>query len=206
MAEKPGEVGNWLVTRPDVDGEPAEVPGLADLEQLRAQLGLLVREVFVHRGEPTLIAEREGLFALAEALRDQFGYQLLRSLTAVDRLPAVPRFEVVYHFLALPPEALAGCSRFERPVRAVRVKVPVSESDALVPSLVALYPAANWYEREVWDLFGIEFAGHPDLRRILLPPDYEGHPLRKDHPLQYEVVAFSHNHHQVMAAKPRGEG
>jgi NADH-quinone oxidoreductase subunit C len=91
-------------------------------------------------------------------------------LTVTDLYPRTPRFEVVYHFLSLAQN------------RRLRVKVPVPEEDPQVPSLVSHWPGANWLEREAWDMFGILFQGHPDLRRILMYDEFEGHPLRKDYP------------------------
>jgi NADH-quinone oxidoreductase subunit C len=154
--------------------------------------------------EPTALVEREAIEGIARFLRDERGYQLLRSVTAVDFLKTEPRFQVVYHFTAIPMGVVAGdaAARSEDPARLLCVKVPVPLADPVVPTLTEIYPTANWHERETYDLFGIEFAGHPDLRRILMPPDYEGFPLRKDHPLQYEEVAFSFNQDAVYAAKP----
>jgi NADH-quinone oxidoreductase subunit C len=92
-------------------------------------------------------------------------------VTAVDFLGRTPRFEVVYHLYSM--------SQGHR----LRVKILVEEADPAVPSLSALWHAANWLEREVWDMFGIRFDGHPDLRRILMYPEFQGHPLRKDYPV-----------------------
>ncbi len=93
-------------------------------------------------------------------------------LTAVDYMDRRPkRFEVVYHFYS------------SQHNHSVRVKVPVDEEDCVVDSLVPLYKSANWYEREVWDLYGIKFQGHPNLKRILLYEGFKGHPLRKDYPV-----------------------
>jgi NADH-quinone oxidoreductase subunit C len=92
-------------------------------------------------------------------------------LTAVDYFKRKPRFEVVYHFLSL------------KNLFRIRVKVPLSEPDPELDSLVSLWASADWYEREVYDMFGIRFAGHPDLKRILMYPEFEGHPLRKDYPI-----------------------
>jgi NADH-quinone oxidoreductase subunit C len=94
---------------------------------------------------------------------------MLSDVTAVDLLPRAPRFEVVYH--------LYSVARNHR----VRVKAPVPEDDPELHSVEALYASANWMEREVWDMYGIRFAGHPDLRRLLLYEEFEGHPLRKDY-------------------------
>jgi len=101
---------------------------------------------------------------------DPLRFDILADLTAVDFWKRQPRFEVVYHLLSL-----------ENKVR-LRIKVPVDDSDCTVPSLCKIWPGANWYEREVFDMFGIRFEGHPDLRRILMYPEFQGHPLRKDYP------------------------
>src|SRR5271166_1828295 len=95
----------------------------------------------------------------------------LSTVTAVDRYPAEPRFEVVYH--------LHSIQRNER----VRLKCRVRGEDPVIESVTSVWRSANWYEREVWDLFGIRFLNHPDLTRIMLPDDWEGHPLRKDYPV-----------------------
>jgi NADH-quinone oxidoreductase subunit C len=106
---------------------------------------------------------------------------LLVELTAADYLPRNPRFEVVYHFVRLPG---AGASPAAPARLRLKVAVPV---DASVPTISTVFPSANWLEREVWDLFGIRFDGHPDLRRLLMTDDWEGHPLRKDYPVQVRV-------------------
>jgi NADH-quinone oxidoreductase subunit C len=95
----------------------------------------------------------------------------LSSVTAVDRYPAEPRFEVVYH--------LQSVERNQR----VRLKCRLSGENPQIESVTSVWRGANWYEREVFDLFGIRFRGHPDLRRIMMPDDWEGHPLRKDYPV-----------------------
>ena len=154
------------------------------------------------------MVRREAIVEIARWLRDERGYQLLVSLTAVDFLTAVPRFQVVYHLRALPAEVVAGEYRPDAaaPARLLRLKVPVDERDAVVPTLTGVYPTANFHERETYDMFGIEFAGHPDLRRILMPDNYEGFPLRKDFPLIYEEVAFSFNEAEVHGQKPKATG
>ena len=100
------------------------------------------------------------------------GFNVLMDVGGVDYLPRTPRFEVVYHLVALP--------RLWR----LRLRVPVEESEAEVPTVSDLWPSATHAEREVWDMFGIRFAEHPNLTRILLPDEWVGHPLRKDYPLQ----------------------
>jgi len=90
----------------------------------------------------------------------------------VDRYPAEPRFELSYHLVSIPKR------------EKVRLRVRLGGNDAVVDSLVPVWPGANWLEREIFDLFGIRFTGHPDLRRILLPDDWEGYPLRRDYPVE----------------------
>lgn len=188
-------------------GSVAEVnPALADMTALAERLGAdSVLAQGTPLGEATVVLARERLIEALTWLRDEAGYQLLRSVTAVDYLTAEPRFHVVYHLLRLPAAAYRGeaAAQPEDPARALRLKVPVALGDAVVPSAVGLYPTANYHEREVFDLFGIEFAGHPNLTRILMPPEFEGHPLRKDFPLRYEEIAFSFNQDEVYATKPR---
>jgi len=114
-------------------------------------------------------------------LRDE-GASMLLDLGAVDYLPRTPRFDVAYHLLAL-PAAVTSVADLGTP-RRVRVLVGVPDDDARLPSVVDLWPSADWAEREVWDLFGIRFDGHPNLRRIQMPDEWKGHPLRKDYPLR----------------------
>jgi NADH-quinone oxidoreductase subunit C len=121
-------------------------------------------------GELTLTIAPEHIVAALSAVKSAGRYERLSSITAVDWHPAEPRFEVVYH--------LHSVSRNVR----LRLKSWVSGITPEIDSAVAAYQSANWYEREVWDLFGIRFRNHPDLRRIQLPDEWEGHPLRKDYP------------------------
>ncbi len=146
----------------------------------------------VFRDEVSFQVPAERLLEAARLLRDELGFDALLDVTAVDYWPeGRPRFHVVYQFYSYTHNV------------AVRLRVPVEEVAAEVPSLVGLYPSANWYEREVWDMFGIRFAGHPDLRRILMPYDWVGHPLRKDYPLGYEEPQFSFNFDDIERRKPR---
>lgn len=133
---------------------------------------------------PTAYVDRAHLVEVCRTLRDHpsLQFSFLVEITAADFHPSDPRFEVVYHFACL-GEAFAQPGG-PAPLRRLRLKVRVAGSDAWVPSLTPLWPAANWLEREVFDLFGVAFTGHPDLRRILTPDDWVGHPLRRDYPVQ----------------------
>ena len=134
---------------------------------------------------PTISLDRDHVTETFSVLRDhaQFQFAFLSDVTAVDRLPAEPRFEVVYHLACLGAAFTKGAAA-PAPARRLRVKVPVPGDDPRLASVVSLYPAANWPEREIFDLFAVVFEGHPDLRRILMPDDWEGAPLRKDYPVQ----------------------
>ena len=142
-------------------------------ECLRSWNPKAVAEVIEFRGETTIVVPRELLRATAEHCREnaKLQYNFLTDATCVDRYPAEPRFELNYHLVSIP--------RREK----VRLRVWVGGNDPVVDSLVPVWPGANWLEREIFDLFGIRFTGHPDLRRILLPDDWEGHPLRRDYPV-----------------------
>jgi NADH-quinone oxidoreductase subunit C len=152
--------------------------GAAILEHLRGRFGPTIVETHAVRGDHTAVVARA---ALADVLRECRGsaaldFDVLMDLSAVDYsvYPGRedgPRFEVVYHLYSLPHN------------HRVRLKVRVAEDDAVVPTASAVWPIANWLEREVWDMFGIRFAGHPDLRRLLLYEEFVGHPLRKDYPI-----------------------
>jgi NADH-quinone oxidoreductase subunit C len=136
---------------------------------------------------PALVVPREHIVDTCRALRDapELAYSVLADVTAVDYDPREPRFEVVYHLVCL------GESAGQQPAR-VRLKVPVPAGDAHLPTVSGVFPNANWAEREVYDLFGIVFDGHADLRRILMPDDWEGHPLRKDYPVQVSLPVKTH--------------
>jgi NADH-quinone oxidoreductase subunit C len=132
---------------------------------------------------PTVAVDRGHLHDVLVVLRDHPALQFafLADITAVDRLPAEPRFEIVYHLACLGEAFATGAAV---PARRLRLKVALAGDDPRVTSAVAVYPAANWLEREVFDLFGVTFERHPDLRRILTPEDWSGYPLRKDYPVQ----------------------
>lgn len=144
------------------------------------------------RGELTVIVKAEKIIEVAQHLRDADGlkYNLLSDITVVDYYPAEPRFGVCYHLYSM---------AFNR---RLRLKVLWSDGDAPVPSMTQLWPSANWEEREAYDMMGIVFSGHPDMRRIFMPDDWQGYPQRKDYPLGYETVQFSFNYDEIAKHKP----
>jgi NADH-quinone oxidoreductase subunit C len=138
------------------------------------------------RGEVSLLIAPEFNLEAALALRDEFQFEMLLDETAVDYWPQnEPRFHVVATLYSFTRNAV------------IELRFPVDGNAAELRSLVPAYPSANWKEREIWDLFGIRFGGHPDPRRIVMPYEWEGHPLRKDYPLGYEEVQFSFNPDQL---------
>jgi NADH-quinone oxidoreductase subunit C len=148
-----------------------EVPAAVrkDAATLAAKFTILSQKEF--RGELTLVVQREQFRDIATFLRDTLGYTYLIDISSVDHLGHEPRYEVVYEL-----------QNFER-TDHLRVKYTVSEDDCTAPSVTGLWPTADWHEREVWDMMGIKFTGHPDLRRILMWEGYPFHPLQKDFPL-----------------------
>jgi NADH-quinone oxidoreductase subunit C len=147
---------------------------------------------------PTIVVGREHIVETCSALKDTpaLSFSFLSDVTAVDVHPREPRFEVVYHLVCLGPPDLPPNGSTAAAAR-VRLKVRLDGADARVPTVSSIFPNANWGEREVYDLFGIVFDGHPDLRRILMPEDWEGYPLRKDYPVQVKVPYRSHELLQV---------
>ena len=127
---------------------------------------------------PSISVDRDHLTDVARALRDDpaLQFKFLVDITCVDYLPVEPRYEVVYH--------LACIGGGSAPAARLRMKVRVPGNDPRLSTVVPVFPVAGWLEREVFDLMGLTFEGHPDLRRVLLPDDWEGHPLRKDYPVQ----------------------
>lgn len=161
----------------------ALAPAIREIEALKERPALArllawkpasVQAAVLDRDELTLTLERSALREACAILCSDAatGFDFLSDLTCVDRYPGEPRFEVVYHLLSL--------ARKER----VRLKVRLPGDDASVESVTSVWPAANFFEREVFDLFGVRFAGHPYLRRLLMPEDWQGHPLRKDYPVE----------------------
>jgi NADH-quinone oxidoreductase subunit C len=154
------------------------VRGEEILQRLRDRFTTAVIETHDHRGDHTAIVDRGALPEVLRWCRDEadLRFDVLMDLTAVDysHFPGRedgPRFEVVYHLFSVGHN------------HRLRVKVRVDEDDPQVPTAVDLWPIANWFEREVWDMFGIRFACHPDLRRLLMYEEFVGHALRKDYPI-----------------------
>ena len=141
--------------------------------------------------ELTVIIDSKYVTSACNMLRDDFDFNILSSLTAVDYWPQEsPRFHVIYQLYAIEENT------------TLRLRVPIAGQNPSVPTIEGVYPSANWPEREIWDMFGIKVEGHSDLRRILMPFDWEGHPLRKDYPLGYEEVQFTFNADEIDARKP----
>lgn len=156
-------------------------PAITDIEQLKHRPFLAsllawnpnaVEGARFDRDELSIYVTRESIRAALEHLKSQGVNDFLSDLTCADYYPREPRFEMAYHLLSM--------KRKER----VRLKVKLSGEDAVIESVTPVWPSANFFEREVFDLFGIRFLGHPYLRRIMLPEDWEGHPLRKDYPVE----------------------
>jgi NADH-quinone oxidoreductase subunit C len=152
------------------------------LEQVRALVGDDVVDAHEHRGDTTIAVAPERIVDVMRSLRDDEGlsFNVLIDLTAVDYLGEEPRFEVVYHLASIEVE-LRGSER-SRLHRRLRVKARVPEEPCEIPSIIELWASADWMEREVWDMYGIRFSGRPELTRVLLYEQFEGHPLRKDYP------------------------
>lgn len=158
-------------------------PAITDLEQLKGHPAVArllawnasaVEGAKFDRNEMTIYVDRYSVREACTVLRDNANcpFNYLSDVTCVDRYPANPRFEVVYHLLSI--------SRKER----VRLKVRLDSGSPSLDSVTSVWPSANYFEREVFDLFGVRFIGHPYLRRLLMPEEWEGHPLRKDYPVE----------------------
>lgn len=147
-----------------------KLPEVADAIVSRFGDRITAREEF--RGELTLLVTPEALRETAAFCRDELGFDLLLDISSVDNFDSEPRFEVVYELYSL-----------EKKLH-LRLKTTAFENEPSVPTVCDLWPGANWHEREIWDLMGIRFKGHPDLRRIIMWEGYPFHPLRKDFPLE----------------------
>ncbi|HZU67461.1 MAG TPA: NADH-quinone oxidoreductase subunit C [Ktedonobacteraceae bacterium] len=150
------------------------ITAVSTVATIREKFSQAVVETNDFRGEQTIVLQPASLVAVCTYLKKNLHYTYLSDITAVDWLERIPRYDVVYHLLSM------------RDQNELRLKVRVggkNEDHPSVPTVTEVWPTANWFEREVYDLFGIIFTGHPDLRRILMPMDWTTHPLRKDYPL-----------------------
>ncbi|MDX2162882.1 MAG: NADH-quinone oxidoreductase subunit C [bacterium] len=168
------------------------------VELLKASMPDAIVYVKQFADETTIVVPREQVVAVLKFMRDTNGllYNFLSDISAVDYYPDPPteqrpeRFGVSYHLYSLLYN------------RRVRVKTFAPEDDPNIPTATGVWPAANWLEREIWDMMGIYFEGHPDPRRVLMPADWDGHPHRRDTPLGYETVMFSFNVDEILKHKP----
>jgi NADH-quinone oxidoreductase subunit C len=155
--------------------------------KLEKELGTTASE---YRGDVSLMVPADKVVEACRQVRS-LGFELLSAMTAVDYWPQQsPRFHVIYRFSSVSSNLV------------LTLRVPLAGINPSVPTVSHLYRNANWRERELWDMFGIKFTGHPDLRRILMPADWEGHPLRKDYPLGYEEPQFTFNFDEIDLRKP----
>jgi NADH-quinone oxidoreductase subunit C len=151
------------------------IPRYTDVSLIRRQFAENIQEIIEAAGEITVVARREGLVELMTFLRDEpsLRFNFLSDIGGLDLGEfASPRFAVAYQLYSLDHN------------HRLRIKVFLEEDDAHLPTMWSVWKASNWLEREIYDMFGVIFDGHPDLRRILMPADYEGHPLRKDFPIK----------------------
>jgi NADH-quinone oxidoreductase subunit C len=154
--------------------EPQEIAKNPAVQKLQAWDKQVVAEVIEFRGETTVVVAADRLVGVCEFLvgDPSLRFTFLADLTTVDRFPLEPRFELNYQLLSI-----------EKVLR-LRLRVKLAGADPSIQTVTGVWPTANWHERETFDLFGIRFHGHPDLRRILMPEDWEGYPLRKDYPVE----------------------
>jgi NADH-quinone oxidoreductase subunit C len=154
-------------------------------EKLRERFSDSILDIIEFRGELIIIIKKEALLGICDFLKTDpdLQYDFLSDVCGVDYPEKEKRFEVVYNLYSIP-------NRWR-----VRLKINVGEDES-VPSVTSIWSSANWHEREVFDMFGVKFDNHPDLKRILMPDDWVGHPLRKDFPLTREEVTFTHNKHR----------
>lgn len=162
------------------------------VKEITAVYPQAITETNDFRGELTLFIAKDQLKEVCQLLRDQedLQYNLLSDVVADDYLPEFPRFALSYHLYSIPKN------------QRLRLRVWVEDPDEGPETVADIWPIATWLEMEVWDLFGIKFQGNNSLRRLFLPEDWQGHPLRKDYPLGYEEVQFSFNWQEIDAKKP----
>ena len=144
------------------------------------------------RGQVSLMVPADKIVAVCQDLKKEHKFEQLSTLTAVDYWPELkPRFHVIYQM-----------NSYSKKIR-LELRVPLDGNTPSIDTIEGVYPNANWFEREIWDMLGITPDGHSDPRRILMPYDWEGHPLRKDYPLGYEEVQFSFNEEEIQKRKPQ---
>jgi NADH-quinone oxidoreductase subunit C len=162
------------------------------VEALQAKFGEAIQDVQEFRGEIAVFVDAARIVDVCQYCRDTEGlqYNFLSDVTGIDYLPQKPRFGVAYNLYSMYHN------------RSLRLKVMLPGDEPEVPTVTSVYPAADWFEREIFDLLGVMFTDHPDMRRILMPDDWDGHPLRKDYPLGYETVQFSFNFDDIDKFKP----
>lgn len=161
------------------------------VEALQKNFAVIFEEF---RNEAHVFARAEQIVDLITSLRDEHHFELLSALTAVDYWPQEePRFHVIYQLTSIAKNL------------SIQIRIPLAATNPLIPTVSGVFASANWRERELWDMFGIRIVGHPDLRRILMPADWEGHPLRKDYPLGYEEPQFTFNFEEIDLRKPYAE-
>lgn len=158
------------------------------VQDLQERFGSSIEEF---RDEVHVFVKPEQIVDALTLLRDKYEFELLSAQTATDYWPQMtPRFHVIYQLTSLAKNL------------SVQLRVPVNGDQPKVPTATRVYDVANWRERELIDMFGIQFEGHPDPRRLLLPEDQDGHPLRKDFPLGYEEPQFTFNYEEIDLRKP----
>jgi NADH-quinone oxidoreductase subunit C len=159
------------MTLPDKDAVLEAHAQNRAVASLQLSLPNAILDAKFDRDELTLTIAKDQIRAAASVVQ-QAGYNFLEDVTCVDWYPSEPRFHVVYHILS------------HKLKERVRLVAPVESMDPTIDSITPIWPSANFYEREVWDLFGVRFNGHPNLRRIMMPEEWPGHPLRKDYPVE----------------------
>ena len=152
------------------------------LEKIKNRFADSILETVEFRGELTVVVKKAKLVEICKFLRDDsdLKFDHLADVSGVDFLERSPRFDISYHMYSIPKN------------HRLRIKLKIDETET-IPTVTPVWSTANWHEREIFDMFGLKFEGHPDLRRILMADDWVGHPLRKDYPLGYEEVQFTFN-------------
>ncbi len=160
--------------------------------KLQRELGESFLGVEEFRGQTSVTLDRETIVSACQMLRDDpdLDFNFLAALTAVDYWPSEPRYKIVYQLYSLANKEFIG------------LRAQLSNESPEISTIESIYPNANWHEREVFDMFGVTFKDHSDQRRIIMPYDWEGHPLRKDYPLGYEEVQFTFNFDEIDKRKP----